>query len=177
MPSDNSTDLGANQVSGLEQLKDGHPRIYSPVLLYPGLNTDVISEGWFQLLLQDLSVSNIDDYIIKNFILTIFTGKYGYLAYGQQDNAYLPTDNNTDLRGIPVPGLEQHNDGHIHIYPLVTLYPELNTDFVSERRFQVLLQDLSAGKMDDYRYGMISRSTTLTGNTDILPIGHRTAPT
>ena len=44
MPSDNSTDLGANQVSGLEQLKDGHPRIYSPVLLYPGLNTDVISE-------------------------------------------------------------------------------------------------------------------------------------
>ena len=112
-----------------------------------------------------------------NFVLTILTGKYGYLAYGQQDNAYLPTDNNTDLKGIPVRGLEQHNDGHIHIYPLVTLYPELNTDFVSERRFQVLLQDLSVSKMDDHRYGMISRSTTLTGNTDILPIGHRTAPT
>ena len=53
MPSDNRADLGANQVSGLEPQKDGHPHKYSPVLLYPGLNTDVISEGWFQLLLQD----------------------------------------------------------------------------------------------------------------------------
>ena len=60
MPSDNSTDLGANQVSGLEPQKDGHLHIYSPALLYPGLNTDVISEGWFQLLPQDF-VSNVDD--------------------------------------------------------------------------------------------------------------------
>ena len=53
MPSDNSTDLGGNQVSGLEQHKDGHIHIYSPVLMYPGLNTELISVGWFQLLPQD----------------------------------------------------------------------------------------------------------------------------
>ena len=48
MPSDNSTDLGANQVSGLEQLKDGHPRIYSPVLLYPGLDKriSIVRDGF-----------------------------------------------------------------------------------------------------------------------------------
>ena len=60
MPSDNSTDLGANQVRGLEQQKDGHIHIYSPVLLFPGLNPDFISWGRFQLLLQDL-VTIVDD--------------------------------------------------------------------------------------------------------------------
>ena len=52
VPSDSSADLGVNQVSGLEQHKDGHIHIYSPVLLYPGLNTEFISVGWFQLLPQ-----------------------------------------------------------------------------------------------------------------------------
>ena len=61
VPNDNSTDLGGNQVSGLEQHKDGHLHIRSPLLLYPGLKTDIISEGLFQLLLQDF-VSNIDEH-------------------------------------------------------------------------------------------------------------------
>ena len=47
-PSDNSYDPGGNQVPVLEQYKDEHQLIYSPVLLYPGLNTSFISERRFQ---------------------------------------------------------------------------------------------------------------------------------
>ena len=49
MPSDNNTDLGGNQVTGLDQHKDGHLCIYSSVLLYLGLNTYFLSETRFEL--------------------------------------------------------------------------------------------------------------------------------
>ena len=41
------------QVPGLEQNKGGQLHVYSPVLLYPGLNAHSVCEGRFQLLLQD----------------------------------------------------------------------------------------------------------------------------
>ena len=62
MPSDNSTDLGENQVSGLELHKDGHIHIYSPVLLYPGRNTEFISVDGFSYCHRILSVRNIYEY-------------------------------------------------------------------------------------------------------------------
>ena len=51
-PSDNSYDPGGNQVPVLEQYKDEHLLIYSPVLLYPGLNTYFISERRFPILVE-----------------------------------------------------------------------------------------------------------------------------
>ena len=84
MPSDNSIDLGANQVSGLEPQKDGHLHIHSPALLYPGLNTDVISEGLFQLLPQDF-VSNVEDSRNgSNYRVTTLTGNTVILLSGHR---------------------------------------------------------------------------------------------
>ena len=62
LPKDNGNDPGGNQVPGLEQHKDGHQYTYSPIQLCAGLNTYFITATRFQLLLHDLSFSNIDDY-------------------------------------------------------------------------------------------------------------------
>ena len=53
--------------------------------------------------------------------------KSGYLVDEPQDGAYVPSDNSTDLGGNQVSGLEQHNDGHLHIYSPVPLYPGVDT--------------------------------------------------
>ena len=73
-------------------------------------------------------VSNMDDCSRRiNPGLTIFMEKSGYLVDEPQDGAYVPSDNSTDLGGNQVSGLEQHNDGHLHIYSPVPLYPGVDT--------------------------------------------------
>ena len=82
-----------------------------------------------------------DDRYGINSRLTILTGIYGYLVDGPQDRACEPSDNSTDLEGNHVHGLAPHKDSHLQIYSPVPSYPGLNTDFISERWFQLLLQD------------------------------------
>ena len=61
--SDNSTDLGGNRLSSLEQHKDGNIHIYPPVLLYQWHNTRIsfVRDG-FNYSDRILPVSEIDDY-------------------------------------------------------------------------------------------------------------------
>ena len=63
MPCDNSNDPGSSQVTGVEHHNDGHIHIYSPVLLYPGLNTriSIVRDG-FIYGYRILSASDVDDY-------------------------------------------------------------------------------------------------------------------
>ena len=42
----------------------------------------------------------------------------------------MPGDKSNDSGGIQVHVLEQHKNGHIHMYSNVLLYPWLNTYFV-----------------------------------------------
>ena len=73
-------------------------------------------------------MSNINDCRSRiNPRLTILTDKNGYIVDEPQDGAYVPNDNSTDLGGNQVSGLEQHNDGHLHIYSPVLLYAGQNT--------------------------------------------------
>ena len=79
----------------------------------------------------------------QNPRLTILTDKNGYLVDEPQDGAYVPNDNSTDLGGNQVSGLEQHNDGHLHIYSPVLLYAGQNTwiSFVTEESIKLVVQD------------------------------------
>ena len=75
--------------------------------------------------------------------LTIFTDKNGYLVDEPQDGAYVPSDNSTDLGANQVRGLEQHKDGHLHIYSPALRYAGLNTliSFVTEGLIKSMVQD------------------------------------
>ena len=75
--------------------------------------------------------------------LTILTDKNGYLVDEPQDGANVPSGNSTDLGGNQESGLEQHNDGHIHIYSPVLVYPGLNTwiRLLTEELIELVKQD------------------------------------
>ena len=66
--------------------------------------------------------------------------KYGYLVDGPQDSVYVANNNSNDPGGNQIPVLEQHRDDHLHIHSPLMLYPGLNTYFISERRFPILLE-------------------------------------
>ena len=73
----------------------------------------------------------MDDYRYGTYSrLTILTRKHEYLVGGPQDGACGPNDNSNHPGGNQVPGLEQHNDGRLHMYSPVLLFPGLNTYLV-----------------------------------------------
>ena len=53
---------------------------------------------------------------------------------------YVANDNSNDPGGNQIPVLEQDKDDHLHIYSPLMLYIGLNTYFISERRFPILLE-------------------------------------
>ena len=67
--------------------------------------------------------------------------KYGHLVDGPQDSVYVANDNSNDPGGNQIPVVEQHKHDHVHICSPLLMNPGLNTYFISERRFQLLLQD------------------------------------
>ena len=181
VPSDNSHYPGGNQVPVLEQYKDRHLLIYSLLSLYPGRNTYFISERRFPLLLQDLLSQQQDDFRYRiGPRLTILAGKYGYLVGGPQDNAYVPCNNSNDPGNSQVTGgVVRHNDGHIHIYSPVLLYPGLNTRIPIVRDGSNYgYRILSASDRDDF---YVRNNFTVDAldrkNANISLMGHRTAPT
>ena len=72
-----------------------------------------------------------DDKYDIDLRLTILTGKYGYRVDGPQDSAYVANDKSYDPGSNQVPVLEQYKDGHLHLYSPLSLYPGLNTHFLS----------------------------------------------
>ena len=55
--------------------------------------------------------------------MKILTGKYGYLVDRPLDGPYVADDNCNDPGSNQVPGLEQHKDVHMNIYPHVLRDP------------------------------------------------------
>ena len=62
--------------------------------------------------------------------------EYGYFFAETKDRRYAPGNNRNDPGDNHVTGLEQHNDGHLHIHTAVVLLTGLNPYFFSGQMFQ-----------------------------------------
>ena len=107
-----------------------------------GLNTYFVVDGEIDLmtgtgLYQLARWTMIDTELILGNDLD---RKYGYLVDGPQDSVYVANNNSNDPGGNQIPVLEQHRDDHLHIHSPLMLYPGLNTYFISERRFPILVE-------------------------------------
>ena len=68
--------------------------------------------------------------------LRTLTEKCGYFVCETQARTYAPGNNRNDPGDNQVTGLEQHNDGHLHVQSAVLLLTGLNPYFSSGQMFQ-----------------------------------------